>query len=58
MGQGGDLGRNLQQLARLIKADAGVEAAFAEIGYFTMCVRSFSFCVQNISKISLSGTRS
>jgi uncharacterized protein (DUF1501 family) len=29
--QGGDLGRNLQQLARLIKADAGVEAAFAEI---------------------------
>jgi uncharacterized protein (DUF1501 family) len=28
--QGGDLGRNLQQLARLIKADAGVEAAFAE----------------------------
>ncbi len=31
-GQGGELGRNLQQLARLIKADAGVEAAFAEIG--------------------------
>jgi uncharacterized protein (DUF1501 family) len=31
-GQGGDLGRSLQQLARLIKADAGVEAAFAEIG--------------------------
>ncbi|MEP7354033.1 MAG: DUF1501 domain-containing protein [Acidobacteriota bacterium] len=30
-GQGGELGRNLQQLARLIKADAGVEAAFAEI---------------------------
>jgi uncharacterized protein (DUF1501 family) len=30
--QGGDLGRSLQQLARLIKADAGVEAAFAEIG--------------------------
>jgi uncharacterized protein (DUF1501 family) len=30
--QGGDLGRNLQQLARLIKADAGVEAAFAEVG--------------------------
>jgi uncharacterized protein (DUF1501 family) len=30
--QGGDLGRNLQQLAKLIKADAGVEAAFAEIG--------------------------
>lgn len=30
-GQGGDLGRNLQQLAGLIKADAGVEAAFAEI---------------------------
>jgi uncharacterized protein (DUF1501 family) len=29
--QGGELGRNLQQLARLIKADAGVEAAFAEI---------------------------
>jgi uncharacterized protein (DUF1501 family) len=29
--QGGDLGRNLQQLAGLIKADAGVEAAFAEI---------------------------
>src|SRR6266567_7624266 len=29
--QGGDLGRSLQQLARLIKADAGVEAAFAEI---------------------------
>jgi uncharacterized protein (DUF1501 family) len=31
-GRGGDLGRSLQQLARLIKADAGVEAAFAEIG--------------------------
>jgi len=31
-GQGGQLGRSLQQLARLIKADAGVEAAFAEIG--------------------------
>lgn len=30
--QGGELGRSLQQLARLIKADAGVEAAFAEIG--------------------------
>lgn len=30
-GQGGQLGRSLQQLARLIKADAGVEAAFAEI---------------------------
>jgi uncharacterized protein (DUF1501 family) len=28
---GGQLGRNLQELARLIKADAGVEAAFAEI---------------------------
>jgi uncharacterized protein (DUF1501 family) len=31
-GQGGELGRSLQQLAKLIKADAGVEAAFAEIG--------------------------
>jgi uncharacterized protein (DUF1501 family) len=31
-GQGGELGRSLQQLARLIKADAGVEAAFAEMG--------------------------
>jgi len=31
-GQGGQLGRSLQQLARLIKADAGVEGAFAEIG--------------------------
>jgi uncharacterized protein (DUF1501 family) len=30
--QGGSLGRSLQQLARLIKADVGVEAAFAEIG--------------------------
>jgi uncharacterized protein (DUF1501 family) len=29
--QGGDLGRNLQQIARLIKADVGVEAAFAEV---------------------------
>jgi uncharacterized protein (DUF1501 family) len=29
--QGGELGRNLQQLARLIKADVGVEAAFAEV---------------------------
>ena len=29
--QGGELGRSLQQLARLIKADAGVEAAFAEM---------------------------
>jgi uncharacterized protein (DUF1501 family) len=31
-GQGGELGRSLQQIARLIKSDAGVEAAFAEIG--------------------------
>ena len=30
--QGGQLGQSLQLLARLIKADAGVEAAFAEIG--------------------------
>jgi uncharacterized protein (DUF1501 family) len=30
--QAGELGRSLQQVARLIKADAGVEAAFAEIG--------------------------
>jgi uncharacterized protein (DUF1501 family) len=30
-GSGGALGRSLQQIARLIKADAGVEAAFAEI---------------------------
>jgi uncharacterized protein (DUF1501 family) len=30
--QGGELGRSLQQIARLIKADAGVEAAFAEVG--------------------------
>jgi uncharacterized protein (DUF1501 family) len=29
---GSELGRNLQQVARLIKAVAGVEAAFAEIG--------------------------
>ena len=29
--QAGELGRNLQQVARLIKADVGVEAAFAEI---------------------------
>ncbi|HVY92196.1 MAG TPA: DUF1501 domain-containing protein [Bryobacteraceae bacterium] len=29
--QGGELGRNLQQIARLIKADVGVEAAFAEL---------------------------
>lgn len=31
-GPAGELGRGLQQLARLIKADVGVEAAFAEIG--------------------------
>jgi uncharacterized protein (DUF1501 family) len=31
-GPGGELGRTLQQLARFIKADVGVEAAFAEIG--------------------------
>jgi uncharacterized protein (DUF1501 family) len=30
--QAGDFGRNLQQLARLLKADAGVEVAFADIG--------------------------
>ncbi|MGA3240236.1 MAG: DUF1501 domain-containing protein [Bryobacteraceae bacterium] len=30
--QGGELGRGLQELARLIKGEAGVEAAFAEIG--------------------------
>ena len=30
--QGGELDRSLQQIARLIKADVGVEAAFAEIG--------------------------
>jgi uncharacterized protein (DUF1501 family) len=31
-GPGGELGRSLQQVARLIKADVGVETAFAEIG--------------------------
>jgi uncharacterized protein (DUF1501 family) len=31
-GPGGELGRSLQQIARLIKADVGVEAAFAEVG--------------------------
>jgi uncharacterized protein (DUF1501 family) len=31
-GPGGELGRNLQQIARLIKANVGVEAAFAEVG--------------------------
>jgi uncharacterized protein (DUF1501 family) len=30
--QAGDFGRNLQQLARLLKAEAGVEVAFADIG--------------------------
>jgi uncharacterized protein (DUF1501 family) len=30
--QGGELGRSLQQLAQLIKADAGVEVSFAEVG--------------------------
>jgi uncharacterized protein (DUF1501 family) len=30
--QSGDFGRNLQQLARLLKAEAGVEVAFADIG--------------------------
>jgi uncharacterized protein (DUF1501 family) len=30
--QGGELGRALEQLARFIKADVGVEAAFAEMG--------------------------
>jgi len=29
--QGGELGRSLQQVARLIKANVGVEAAFAEV---------------------------
>jgi uncharacterized protein (DUF1501 family) len=31
-GPGGELGRSLQQIARLIKANVGVEAAFAEVG--------------------------
>jgi uncharacterized protein (DUF1501 family) len=31
-GQGGPLGQALQQIAQLIKSDAGVEAAFAEVG--------------------------
>ena len=30
--QAGELGRGLQQIARLIKADVGVETAFAEMG--------------------------
>jgi uncharacterized protein (DUF1501 family) len=30
--QSGDFGRNLQQLARLLRAEAGVEVAFADIG--------------------------
>ena len=30
--QGGEFGRNLQQLARLLKAEAGVEAVFVDIG--------------------------
>lgn len=35
-GAGGELGRHLQQLARFIKADVGVEAAFADIGGWDM----------------------
>ena len=31
LAQAGDFGRNLQQLARLLKAEAGVEVAFADI---------------------------
>jgi uncharacterized protein (DUF1501 family) len=31
-GAGGELGRSLQTIARLIKSDAGIEAAFAEVG--------------------------
>jgi len=31
-GPGGELGRSLEQVARLIKANVGVEAAFAEVG--------------------------
>jgi len=30
--QGGEFGRSLRQIAQLIKADVGVEAAFAEVG--------------------------
>ena len=52
--QGGQLGKNLQQLARLIKSDAGVEAAFAEVdgwdhhqnenGQLTGLLNQFSEC--------------
>jgi uncharacterized protein (DUF1501 family) len=59
-GQGGDLGRSLQQLARLIKADAGVEAAFAEVDgwdhhgnenpQLSNMLRQFSFALSAFSQ--------
>ena len=59
-GQGGELGRSLQQLARLIKADAGVEAAFAEIDgwdhhgnenpQLSNMLRQFSFALSAFSQ--------
>jgi len=59
-GQGGTLGSSLQQLARLIKADAGVEAAFAEIDgwdhhgnenpQLSNMLRQFSFALSAFSQ--------
>jgi uncharacterized protein (DUF1501 family) len=59
-GQGGELGRSLQQLARLIKADTGVEAAFAEIDgwdhhgnenpQLSNMLRQFSFALSAFSQ--------
>ncbi len=58
--QGGELGRSLQQLARLIKADVGVEAAFAEAGgwdhhqaeagQLSNLLRQFSFAIDAFAK--------
>ena len=58
--QGGELGRNLQQLARLIKANIGVEAAFAEVGgwdhhgnepgQLTTLLRQFAAAIDSFSK--------
>jgi uncharacterized protein (DUF1501 family) len=51
---GGKFGQNLQQIARLIKADVGIEVAFAEIGGWDTHVNETNQLANNLTEFGQS----
>ena len=51
---GGKFGQNLQQIARLIKADVGIEVAFAEIGGWDTHVNEANQLANNLTEFGQS----